>query len=263
MPPMQTIDLAYVGRGLHEELVAYVADQEGYFEDEGVHVAVRDGIRWKTERLRGGATIGLGRTLLSRLTDGIPWNMLAVNTSRPRGSPSAPFQRRDGFQFGACRQGIAPSHGDYRSALRLLRRRLARLQNGQQSADFHMALQRVSQVQPPFEPVVVLAPHALALDVAPSFQIDHDPLDGPFGNSHHGRNVSNADFGPDRDAIEHVRMVAQERPYRIVLLLGHFPDPQARPSSGLVPRQSRVRNMNSRKPCHESISTDRGRQTAR
>ncbi len=83
MPPMHTIDLAYVGRGIHEELVAYVADQEGYFEDEGLHVAVRDGIRWKTERLRGGATIGLGRTLLSRLTDGIQWNMLAVNTHRP------------------------------------------------------------------------------------------------------------------------------------------------------------------------------------
>ena len=25
---MRTIDLAYVGRGLHEELVAYIADQE-------------------------------------------------------------------------------------------------------------------------------------------------------------------------------------------------------------------------------------------
>ena len=83
MPPMHIIDLAYLGRGLHEELVAYVADQEGYFEEEGIHVAVRDGIRWKTERLRGGAAIGLGRTLLSRLTDGIPWKMLAVNTHRP------------------------------------------------------------------------------------------------------------------------------------------------------------------------------------
>ena len=38
---MHTIDLTYVGRGIHEELIAYVADQEGYFEDEGVHVAVR------------------------------------------------------------------------------------------------------------------------------------------------------------------------------------------------------------------------------
>jgi len=83
MPPKHMIDLAYLGRGLHEELIAYVADQEGYFEDEGVHVAVRDGIRWKTERLRGGATIGLGRALLSRLTDGIQWNVLAVNTHRP------------------------------------------------------------------------------------------------------------------------------------------------------------------------------------
>ena len=80
---MLTIDLAYLGRGLHEELIAYVADQEGYFEDEGVHVAVRDGIRWETERLRSGAAIGLGRTLLSRLTHGVGWKALCVNTDRP------------------------------------------------------------------------------------------------------------------------------------------------------------------------------------
>ncbi len=80
---MKTIDLAYVGRGLHEELVAYVADQEGYYEDEGVHVAIRDGIDWGIERLRHGATIGLGRALLSRLTDGIDWTLLSVNTCRP------------------------------------------------------------------------------------------------------------------------------------------------------------------------------------
>jgi hypothetical protein len=78
---MHTIDLTYVGRGIHEELIAYVADPEGYFEDEGVHVALRDGTRWGTDR--GGATIGLGRALLSRLTDGIQWNVLAVNTHRP------------------------------------------------------------------------------------------------------------------------------------------------------------------------------------
>jgi hypothetical protein len=80
---MHTIDLAFVGRGIHEELIAYVADQEGYYEDEDVHVAVRDGVHWKTERLRRGATIGLGRTLLSRLTDGIGWQVLSVNTHRP------------------------------------------------------------------------------------------------------------------------------------------------------------------------------------
>ncbi|OBH99052.1 ABC transporter substrate-binding protein [Mycobacterium sp. E2733] len=80
---MHTIDLAYVGRGIHEELIAYVADQEGYFEDEGVHVAVRDGIAWDTERLRSCATIGLGRAVLSRLTDGIEWTVLSVNTHRP------------------------------------------------------------------------------------------------------------------------------------------------------------------------------------
>jgi ABC-type nitrate/sulfonate/bicarbonate transport system substrate-binding protein len=78
-----TIDLTFVGRGIHEELIAYVADQEGYFEDEGVHVVLRDGTRWETERLRAGATIGLGRALLSRLTDGIQWTALTVNTHRP------------------------------------------------------------------------------------------------------------------------------------------------------------------------------------
>src|SRR5215470_4338515 len=80
---MHTIDLTYVGRGIHEELIAYVADQEGYFEDEGVHVAIRDGIKWKAERRRSSATIGLGRSLLSRLTEGIQWTVLSVNTHRP------------------------------------------------------------------------------------------------------------------------------------------------------------------------------------
>ena len=80
---METIDLAYVGRGLHEELVAHVADQEGYFEDEGVHVAIRDGVGWPAQRLRRGAVIGLGRTLVSRLTDGIAWTALSFSTDRP------------------------------------------------------------------------------------------------------------------------------------------------------------------------------------
>jgi ABC-type nitrate/sulfonate/bicarbonate transport system substrate-binding protein len=80
---VDTIDLAYVGRGLHEELVAHIADQEGFYEDEGVHVAVRDGVGWPAERLRRCAVIGLGRTLLSRMTDGIGWTALSVNTDRP------------------------------------------------------------------------------------------------------------------------------------------------------------------------------------
>ena len=80
---MQTIDLAYVGRGIHEELVAHVADQEGYYQDEGVHVAIRDGVGWQVQRLRHVAVIGLGRALLSRLRDGIGWKALSVNTDRP------------------------------------------------------------------------------------------------------------------------------------------------------------------------------------
>ncbi|RDH75650.1 ABC transporter substrate-binding protein [Mycolicibacterium moriokaense] len=80
---MHTIDLAYVERGVHEELVAYVADQEGYYEDEGVHVAIRNGVGWDPERLRRGASIGLGRALLQRLTGGIDWTVLSVNNHRP------------------------------------------------------------------------------------------------------------------------------------------------------------------------------------
>ncbi|WP_233859435.1 ABC transporter substrate-binding protein [Paraburkholderia sp. HD33-4] len=78
-----SIDLTYVGAGIHEELIAHVADQEGYFEDEGVRVAMRDGAVWKTERVRGGATIGLGRAMISRMTGGIQWTALSVNTHRP------------------------------------------------------------------------------------------------------------------------------------------------------------------------------------
>ncbi|MFJ4844396.1 ABC transporter substrate-binding protein [Streptomyces sp. NPDC088733] len=81
---MHTIDLAYVGRGPHEELVTYTADQQDHYAEEGVHVALRDGSVWDPERLRRGAVIGLGRTLLSRLVGGIPWVALNVNTQRPQ-----------------------------------------------------------------------------------------------------------------------------------------------------------------------------------
>lgn len=80
---MLTIDLTHVGLGIHEELVAYVADQRDYYEQEGVHVALRDGTAWGIERVRRTATIGLGRAVLSRLTDGIGWTVLCVNTQRP------------------------------------------------------------------------------------------------------------------------------------------------------------------------------------
>lgn len=80
---MHTIDLTHVGLGIHEELVAYVADQQDYYEQEGVHVALRDGCAWDIERVRRTATIGLGRAVLSRVTDAIPWTVLCVNTQRP------------------------------------------------------------------------------------------------------------------------------------------------------------------------------------
>ena len=80
---MLTIDVTKAGLGIHEELIAYVADQEDYYEQEGVHVALRDGRAWDDERIRRTATIGLGRAALSRLAGGIPWTVLCVNTDRP------------------------------------------------------------------------------------------------------------------------------------------------------------------------------------
>ena len=80
---MDTIDLTFVGQGIHEELVAYVADQEDYYAQEGVHVALRDGCTWPDERIRRTATIGLGRAVLARVTDGVPWTVLSVNTHQP------------------------------------------------------------------------------------------------------------------------------------------------------------------------------------
>jgi NitT/TauT family transport system substrate-binding protein len=80
---MHTIDLTYIELGIHEQLVAYVADQQNYYAQEGVHVAMRDGRGWDRERIRRTATIGLGRAVITRLTAGIPWTVLCVNTHRP------------------------------------------------------------------------------------------------------------------------------------------------------------------------------------
>ena len=80
---MHIIDLTYVGLGIHEELIAYVADQQNYYEQEGVHVALRDGRAWDGERVRQAATIGLGRAVLSRVADSVPWTVLCVSTDRP------------------------------------------------------------------------------------------------------------------------------------------------------------------------------------
>ena len=80
---MDELDFAYVGLGVHEEVVYSVAEELGYYADEGVRVAIRDGVRWDDDRLREAAVVGLGRTLLIRLLAGTPWTMLCVNTERP------------------------------------------------------------------------------------------------------------------------------------------------------------------------------------
>ena len=49
---MRELDFAYVGLGVHEEVVYSVAAELGYYADEGVQVSIRDGVRWDDERLR-------------------------------------------------------------------------------------------------------------------------------------------------------------------------------------------------------------------
>jgi NitT/TauT family transport system substrate-binding protein len=80
---MRELDFAYVGLGVHEEVVYSVAAELGYYADEGVRVSIRDGVRWDDDRLRQAAVVGLGRTLLVRLLAGTPWTMLCINTERP------------------------------------------------------------------------------------------------------------------------------------------------------------------------------------
>lgn len=80
---MKVLDLAYVGLGVHEQLVAHVADQMDYFREEGVHVAIRDGCTWSIDRLGKGAMVALGRAQVSRLSEGVPWVVTCVNTDRP------------------------------------------------------------------------------------------------------------------------------------------------------------------------------------
>ncbi|MGW1678646.1 ABC transporter substrate-binding protein [Saccharopolyspora sp. NPDC002376] len=105
---MRTIDLTYVGLGIHEELVAHVADQENYYEQEEVHVALRDGRAWDDERIRRTATIGLGRAVVSRITHGVPWTVLCVNTQWPLFWLLARDAHASVEALKGCRIGIHP-----------------------------------------------------------------------------------------------------------------------------------------------------------
>jgi NitT/TauT family transport system substrate-binding protein len=103
-------DLTYIELGIHEELVAYVADQQDYYQQEGAHVALRDGRAWDRERLRQTASIGLGRAVLSRLTDSTPWTVLCVNTDRPLFWLLARDSYTSAEELKGRRIGIHPPH---------------------------------------------------------------------------------------------------------------------------------------------------------
>jgi hypothetical protein len=87
------------------------------------------------------------------------------------------------------------------------------LEHGKEPADFHVMFQRMPEMEPWFEPVMILAPHALPFEIATPFEIDHDPLYSPFRDLHLHRDVSNADVWQERDAIQDMGMVAQKRPF--------------------------------------------------
>jgi len=121
---VHVIDLTYAGLGIHEELVAYVADQQNYYQLEAVHVALRDGRAWDSERIRRTATIGLGRAVLSRLTDDTPWTVLSVNTDRPLFWLLARDQYTTPEALKGRRIGIHPSNSAPGCFCRIVLRRL-------------------------------------------------------------------------------------------------------------------------------------------
>jgi hypothetical protein len=98
----------------------------------------------------------------------------------------------------------------------------SRLQDGEQAPDLHVVFQRMPQVESGREPVMILAAHAFAFEVTAPFQVDHDPLHGPFGDQYFIRDVSNADIRPEKDAMQDVRVIAEKRPARVLELVCHF-----------------------------------------
>jgi ABC-type nitrate/sulfonate/bicarbonate transport system substrate-binding protein len=105
---MRELEFAFVGLGVHEELVCSVAEALGYYGEEGVRVAVADGRHWDDERLRSAATVGLGRSLLIRLLDGPRWTMLCVNTEHPLFWLMARPELSDVSELRARRVGMHP-----------------------------------------------------------------------------------------------------------------------------------------------------------
>lgn len=93
------------------------------------------------------------------------------------------------------------------------------LQHGQQSADFDVLLQRVSQMPTWLEPVMILPADAIAFEIAAVFEINNDPLHGTFGDQHLLGDVSNANGRPEKDAMQDVCVIAQERPFWVLQLL--------------------------------------------
>jgi NitT/TauT family transport system substrate-binding protein len=111
---MHTIDLAYVGRGLHEELVAYIADQEDYYADEGVHVA----LTVSTDRPLFWFLGGPG---LDSLTD-LAGRRLAVHAPRtPPGCFARIVLRQAGLDPDCDVHCVVRAPGDYGMDLRRLR----------------------------------------------------------------------------------------------------------------------------------------------
>jgi len=87
------------------------------------------------------------------------------------------------------------------------------MQNGKETAHLHVVLQGMPQMEFRLEPILVLSSHAFSFEIPSALKVHHDALHGPLRDSHFERDVSNADIGPEGDAIEDVRVIAQERPF--------------------------------------------------
>lgn len=78
--------------------------------------------------------------------------------------------------------------------------------------DHIAALRRVTQRLIAVDLVAVLASIPEMRDVARSFEIHHNPLNGPLGDTDQARNFARGDLLVTRDTKQHLRVIGQKGP---------------------------------------------------
>lgn len=84
----------------------------------------------------------------------------------------------------------------------------------EQRSNVRMSLQSMAQRSPAVDLVLVPTPPPVLHQHAAPYQVRNNLLDGPLGDSHRVRHIPKASVRVPRQAHQHVRVVAEERPPR-------------------------------------------------